>query len=202
MHLKKRNSTWHLSDPSYMRAGFGGDGQGECQICGGCLHNLITLSPIPQNLGVTDISSLSLQTCLSCLGWEEQASALFYEHDSSGAPRGLNPSKLKITPQFSATSLLPCEVTICPTPRRWIWQDWALSNNRENLNRLGGHPAWIQNADYLNCPHCNRRMRHLLQLDSELPTSGGGGWLWGSGGCCYVEWCDNCKVSGFQWQCT
>lgn len=202
VHQKKRNPTWRLSTPSSLSATFGGNGGNECQICGGFLHNLITLSPIPPNIGVSEMPSLSLQTCLSCLGYEEHAATLFYEHDVSGAPRSLNLLNVKATPKFPATSLLRCDVTVCPTPQRWFWQDWALSNSRENLNRLGGHPAWIQNADYLTCPKCNRRMRHLLQLDSELPTSDGRQWLWGSGGCCYVEWCDTCKVSGFQWQCT
>jgi hypothetical protein len=45
-------------------------------------------------------------------------------------------------------------------------------------------------------------MQHLLQLDSHLPASESREWLWGSGGSCYVGWCDHCKVSGFMWQCT
>ena len=45
-------------------------------------------------------------------------------------------------------------------------------------------------------------MTALLQLDSDLPTADGGEWLWGSGGIGYVSWCDDCAISGAQWQCT
>lgn len=201
-HMKQRNATWHLPASGLPPAVFGGEGLGACRACGGALHNLITLPSVPPNFGVTRMASLSLQTCLSCLGWEDDCSSLFYQHDASGLPTGLNGPKAKIKPQFPAKPLLRTEVTLCPTPHRWAWQDWGMSNNRENLNRIGGHPAWIQDANYLRCPKCDRRMHHLLQLDSELPITGGGGWLWGSGGCGYVGWCDDCKVSGIQWQCT
>ena len=200
VHLVRRNPTWHLPQSDYSPATFGGDGCQNCQICGGMLHNLITLQDVPPGIGVTGMGALSLQTCLSCLGWEQPA--LFYEHDDQGFPCGVNEVKRKLKPQFPAVPLLPATVTLCATPRRWRWQDWALSNNRENLSRIGGYPAWIQGPDYLFCPKCKTRMSHLMQLDSEFPTLDGKNWLWGSGGCCYVEWCDSCKVSGFQWQCT
>lgn len=202
VHLVKRNPTWHLRESDFSPATFGGDGNGDCQICGGMLHNIIALPNVPPGIGVTEMGALSLQTCLSCLGYEHEAGVLFYEHDELGFPCGINGSRQKVKPQFPAVPLKPARVTLCATPRRWAWQDWAVSNNRENLNRIGGFPGWVQGPDYLLCPKCKTRMSHLMQLDSELPTSDGQDWLWGSGGCCYVGWCDNCKASGFQWQCT
>jgi hypothetical protein len=94
------------------------------------------------------------------------------------------------------------EVRPVETPRRWRWQDWALSNGRENLNRVGGEPCWVQSAEYFDCPTCGSLMSFLMQLDSDLPTEDGGEWLWGSGGIGYGFWCDRCKVSAFLWQCT
>lgn len=87
-------------------------------------------------------------------------------------------------------------------PRRWFWQAWGCSNSRENLNRVGGEPSWIQDAEYPSCPSCDKLMPYLFQLDSDLPTAGGGEWLWGSGGIAYGFWCDGCRISGVIWQCT
>jgi hypothetical protein len=68
-------------------------------------------------------------------------------------------------------------VRLDETPRQWRWQDWGLSNGRENLNRVGGEPCWVQSAEYPCCPICKGLMRFLMQLDSDLPTGDGGEWL-------------------------
>jgi hypothetical protein len=39
-------------------------------------------------------------------------------------------------------------------------------------------------------------------LDSDLPTEDGREWHWGSGGICYVFWCNACRISATTWQCT
>ena len=106
------------------------------------------------------------------------------------------------SPEFPAEALEQCFATIVKTPQRWFWQDWALSNSRENLNRIGGEPCWIQDAEYPTCPRCTTTMKFLFQLDSHLPTSDEGEWLWGSGGLCYGFWCNPCRVSAYLWQCT
>jgi hypothetical protein len=178
----------------------GGEAPGTCLSCGDRLDRLLDLDPVPDGLGVTGLRRLGLATCLSCLGWEQQIA--FYVHQSDGDANGIGDAHPPVTPEFPAEPLLETEVRLAATPARWSWQDWALSNGRENLHRLGGEPTWIQNADYPACPLCGRTMTHLLQLDSELRTVDGSSWLWGSGGIAYVAWCDSCKVSATQWQCT
>ena len=179
---------------------FGGLVDGECSLCGDRLHRLIELGPIPSGLGVTKIPRIELATCLSCLGWERQP--LFYRHDQTGRPEDIGYQVVKVQPRFPVGPLKETGAHIAVTPHRWRWQDWALSNSRENLTRLGGEPSWVQDAEYPNCPDCGETMRHLHQLDSDLPTADGDEWQWGSGGIAYVSWCDDCKVSGVLWQCT
>ncbi|QOY88771.1 DUF1963 domain-containing protein [Paludibaculum fermentans] len=178
---------------------FGGEGTGECRRCHQRLVNLLTLTPVPPGLGVTGLDQLSLQVCFSCL----DLGVLFYEHDNHGSTRE---SALTVREGVGRVencgSLRQTPVGLIRTPERWKWQDWALSNSRENLNRLGGHPAWIQNAEYPACPQCRQTMIHLLQLDSDLPMENGSEWWWGSGGCGYVSWCDQCKISAVQCQFT
>jgi hypothetical protein len=202
IHLVKRHATWNLGHENCWSARFGGLGSSECGSCGQPLHHLLTLNTGLDQVGISRLSSVSFETCLSCLGWEQDAGTLFYEHDAHGYPRSLKINDPQLSPRFPASPLRETAVAIAITPARYRWQDWALANSRENLNRIGGHPCWIQGAAYIECPCCEKTMSFCFQLDSELPCGEDGTWLWGSGGCCYVSWCDDCQVSGFQWQCT
>jgi hypothetical protein len=105
-------------------------------------------------------------------------------------------------PEFPANGLKEVDVLLARSPHRWRWQDWALSNGRESLHRVGGHPTWVQSVDYPQCPDWGARMKALLHLDSELPTVDGEEWDWGSGGICYVFCCSRCSVTASLWQCT
>src|SRR6185436_2099056 len=97
-----------------------------------------------------------------------------------------------VDPEFPSGPIKETTVRLHVTPDRWRWQDWGLSNSRENLNRLCGYPSWIQSAEYPVCSICQERMRFVLQLDSDLPAADGSEWMWGSGGLCYAFWCDQC----------
>lgn len=199
--LERVHPTWRLgSAPDLPPLRFGGHAEGRCSSCGGRLHRLLGLDPVPDGLAVAALRRLELATCLSCLGWER--TPLFYRHGEGGEPEDIGHDGPRTQPRFPVGPLREAEVRLAITPRRWRWQDWALSNSRENLNRVGGEPCWVQDAEYPGCPACGEPMGHLMQLDSDLPTAAGDEWLWGSGGIGYVSWCDRCKVSGFLWQCT
>lgn len=182
---------------------FGGSGTSDCHGCGGALHHILTMESTMKAAGVTGLSRLSLQMCISCFLNADYAVPLFYRHDAGGSPSEIAVRPERGAPQHVEPPLKPARVFLIPIPARWRWQEWGASNGWENLNRIGGHPAWIQSSDYLECPDCHQLMTHLMQLDSDLPSeTAGPEVLWGGGGICYVSWCDCCKVSGFQWQCT
>lgn len=197
--LARIHPTWRLS-ASTQAIPFGGISTNRCSLCGEKLHRLLVLDPVPAGLGITRLTRLEFATCLSCLGWERQP--LFYLHDQGGCPSNVGYEGPAVKPEFPVGPLKETEIRLAETPRRWYWQDWALSNSRENLNRIGGEPCWVQDADYPHCPLCQKLMTYLMQLDSDLPSVDMGEWLWGSGGIAYGLWCDDCKVSGFLWQCT
>ncbi len=197
--LERIHPTWKLR-ASTQSVQIGGVSTNRCSLCGETLHRLILLEPLPTGLGITRMPRLELATCLSCLGWTKQP--LFYRHDQYGCPTSVGYDGPAVKPQFPVGPLKGTETKLAETPRRWYWQDWALSNSRENLNRIGGEPCWIQDAEYPHCPLCQKIMPYLMQLDSDLPMDEEREWLWGSGGICYGFWCDQCKVSGFFWQCT
>lgn len=197
--LVEKHPTWRLQSNAPI-AQFGGNSNSECKRCKGKLHRLIGFEPIPDEIVISGLSGLELAVCLSCLGWEEER--MFFKHDDAGQPEHSFCDGEVSDPQYPVGPLKEATVTLAQTPRRWYWQDWGLSNSRENLHRIGGEPCWVQDADYLSCPSCERTMDFLMQLDSDLPTADGDEWLWGSGGIGYVFWCDACKVSGYLWQCT
>jgi hypothetical protein len=196
--IRENHPSWRLSSTS-VGMKFGGSAQGLCSVCGKELHHLITFEPIPGDLSVTNLERLELVTCLSCLGWEQEQ--LFYKHSHLGKPQNIGDISSFVVPEFPATPFQPTVVYLARTPKRWKWQNDALSNNRENLHRVGGEPSWIQNADYPKCPECNKQMMFLMQLASDLPATDGSEWIWGDSGICYTFWCDRCKVSGHLWQC-
>jgi len=192
--------TWKLPAEPGMPAGFGGLAAGRCPSCEGQLHRLLHLPAIPADLGVSRCPALDLAACLKCLGWS--ISTMFFRHGSDGhitASIGQPDTETGFDPE--PDPLPATKVNLAATPARWRQQDWALSNGRENLNRLGGEPTWIQNPSYPQCPSCRRRMHFLAQLDS-LDFADGSQWLWGSGGIAYILWCDPCRISAVLWQCT
>lgn len=177
--------TWAPLERGTGRYRVGGRGTTSCARCGIALDHLLTLSPVPRGMGVGDLAQLELATCLSCLAEE---GALSYRHDEHGRPRDLphpNPPASSIG-RMDVSPLPETTVALADMGARRRWQAVGASNGRENLNRLGGHPSWVQYAAYHPCPVCNRTMRFLLQLDvDELNPDGLG----------YVLWCDDCKVS-------
>jgi hypothetical protein len=196
-HLVKRHPTWRGAEASLSTPHtFGGVGSHNCSACGELGHNLISLLQIPEQLPITSLQTVRFETCLSCLGWE--VPRMFYQHTPNGSIAPIGYTGSRIVPKFPAEPFKETQMHLAVTPRRWRWQDWAVTNSRQNLNRFGGHPCWVQNSDYLQCPLCSETMSFLFQLDSDMPA----GFLWGSGGICYVQWCDRCKVSGLFWQCT
>ena len=124
------------------------------------------------------------------LGYEGEI--VFYEHDAQGMPRRIgNRTQVEYVQD---EPIKECEVVLAPTPARWTAQDWGMSNNRQNLARIGGEPS---------CPICGEKMEFLMQLDSELPSCEQSGEVYfGSGGILYVFWCERTRVSGFFMQCT
>ncbi|MCD8213421.1 MAG: hypothetical protein LUC34_05170 [Campylobacter sp.] len=189
---KDKHPTWNLT-PLPHKYKFGGVLQSDER--NPFLH-IITFDKIPSGLGVS-LGSLTLGAHTTQMN---EGATLFYEHDECGMPRLMGESK--VSGDFVDVPIAPCEVSLAPTPPRWLKQDWGTSNARENLFRLGGMPCWIQSAEVLQCPKCGKTMKFLMQLDTDLPCEDGSELYFGSGGICYVLWCDECRVSAFLYQCT
>jgi len=162
-------------------------------------YHVITFHQIPNGLNITEVEQLTLGVHIRELN---EWGALFYQHDPKGIPAKIHVGKENEINIYTDKAIKETFVTFADTPKRWEIQSWGSSNSRENLFRLGGEPAWIQSAEVLTCPVCNGKMDFLMQLDSDLPDNDGGELMFGSGGICYIFWCDRSKVSGYVMQCT
>ncbi len=194
IHLsKKQHPTWNLEtdETKYKFGGILEDDDNNPFI------HLVTFDKIPYGLKISGLSSLTLGIHIRELN---ECGAVFYQHDNFGKP-----SKIGEIKDIEICLDLPIketEISFAETPNRWAFQNWGSSNSRENLFRLGGEPTWIQSAEVLVCPISNEKMDFLMQLDTDLPDIENGEVYFGSGGICYVFWCDKTKVSGFIMQCT
>lgn len=189
--------TWSTRTNVVADTAFGGQLASSCAHCAEPLHRLLD---IPVGALPAARSALTLATCLSCVGWADHV--LYLAHDAAGAPVALGGAGSPSKPEFPMHPLRATRVELVRADERWRRQDWALSNSRENLHRVGGAPTWIQGAEYPDCFNCRKPMPFVAQLDSELPTLDGEELMWGSGGICYAFFCAECRISATLWQCT
>lgn len=190
--LRARQSSWPARSGSsgsrHLVSGFTGR---PCPKCGHPLHRLLRLDPVPAGLGISSQDRVEFLWCpgLACAGgW-------YARHGADGTP-----AEITVAPGPPGEDLGSMEdwfiaeapVDLVRLGERWRRQDWALSNGRENLHRVGGAPTWIQYADYRDCPDCARTMRAVAQIAVED--------LWDAEGMCYLQWCDDCAVSAVVYQ--
>jgi hypothetical protein len=185
--------TWAATGEVAGRGRFGGSIRQLCKVCGRPLCRLLALDECPSSF----LGPAEFVTCLSCLVWSE--GILYFAH-GGGAISPAGPEVTPREPEWPADAFPEVPVNFVRSAPRWRYQDWALSNSRENLNRLGGEPTWIQNPQFPSCPECGERMPFTMQLDS-LEIEGTPGWLWGSGGILYAFWCSRDSISATfcQW---
>lgn len=169
---------------------FGGTLNLPCPRCQATLGHIITLNPIPKGLGITGLHQLTLGFCLNCVGMGINVKELlFYRHNEIGAIISIGFLGTPTSLIYSFSPLQETKVYLVDAGPRWKW------NSRTYLHRIGGHPTWIQDASYPNCPVCQQTMRFILQLDSGLLDSNGQERMWDDTGMVYAFWCNECKIS-------
>ena len=128
-----------------------------CPSCGGVLHHLITIDPIPHGLGMSRASRRS-QWRSACPAWDGSRRRYFTTARRGGpAPRhrSFRRGRKAAVPRRTA-SCRPL-VHLVKTPPRWRWQDWArVQRAREPPPRRWDFPCWIQSAAHPDCPAVRR----------------------------------------------
>ena len=79
----------------------------------------------------------------------------------------------------------------------WGWLAEGVATAAEG-DKLGGWPAWVQDAGHPSCPRCDRRMVFVFQVDSEHNVP----FMFGDAGCGHITQCPEHKeVVAFAWAC-
>ncbi|WP_148046373.1 hypothetical protein [Halostreptopolyspora alba] len=193
--LRAHQSSWPVASQRDPQALTSGCIDLACPRCRKRLHRLLYLPSVPPDVGVTSRARVEFVWCAECGPYTEVS---YVRHDADGAPADLAMTFV-VDPPERQPGLEPADEAIPATgvelvrlEQRWWWQDWAISNDRENLHRVGGEPTWIQDPDYPSCPDCADTMIAAGQVNVAD--------LWDFEGMCYLMWCDQCAISGVVYQ--
>ena len=85
-----------------------------------------------------------------------------------------------VGPREPIDPFIQTQVGLSSFGERWRLQDWATSNDRENLHPVGGEPTWIQDPTSPPCPDCAEAMAAIGQIAVED--------LWNGEGITYLMW--------------
>jgi hypothetical protein len=191
--LRRRQPSWPVNTAARRQHLTSGFLDQACLACTQRLHRLLRLDPVPAGIGVTSRGRVEFGWCPNCHPYTGTGYAC---HAPDGAPEpfavGSGNDLVREPESFEDRLIRETRVELVQLDERWRQQDWALSNGRENLHRVGGEPTWIQNADYSVCPGCARTMRAVGQIAVED--------LWNAEGICYLLWCDQCAISAVVYQ--
>jgi hypothetical protein len=133
-----------------------------------------------------------------CAGCSPFTRATYIRHGQDGAPVEVSldfviePADQYPAGELESWFIPETSVELVTLGQRWRRQDWALSNDRQNLHRVGGEPTWIQNPGYPACPGCATTMNSAGQIAVAD--------LWHGEGICYLHWCDTCALSAVVYQ--
>lgn len=191
--LRRSQSSWPVNAGTGQRHLTSGFLDQACPACNRQLHRLLRLDPVPAGFDITSRSRVEFAWCPQCTTFTD---AGYARHASDGTPEPFQVSPsgdLGPEPESAEDWFIPeTSVELVRLDQRWWQQDWALSNARENLHRVGGEPTWIQSADYPVCPGCAQTMSAVGQIAV--------GDLWDAEGICYLLWCDPCAISAVVYQ--
>jgi hypothetical protein len=189
--LRAHESSWPAASQTDAQALTSGYLDRACPHCQQQLHRLLRLASVPPGIGINSCERVEFVWCAWCGPY---ADVSYVRHDSNGTPVDVVMTFVidPPDPEPEDWSIPATEVELIRLDQRWWQQDWALSNDRENLHRIGGEPTWIQAAHYPSCPHCGDRMISAGQISIAD--------LWDGEGICYLMWCDQCATSGVIYQ--
>ncbi|MGF6355164.1 hypothetical protein ABIE27_003078 [Paenibacillus sp. 4624] len=177
-----------------------------CPWCGSSFISLMNLHVKHPSLQSVHWNSpqLDVHTCLVCSSY----SVVYMEMDAEGKPiwskHNMKPDgfddidveEIRVDVSGLVSSTLDDSVQrrlfhIAPKPRQpFHGSEWAME---PSLSQVGGHPGWVQDADYPSCPACSVTMKAIGQLDGEMIQENGEGVY-------YMFGCEPCQMTAVSYQ--
>ncbi|OMF63492.1 DUF1963 domain-containing protein [Paenibacillus sp. FSL R5-0766] len=167
-----------------------------CPWCGNALTTLISLDV--KHPALKDVSwhaqQLQIQTCVICSSY----GVVYMELDAAGEPlwsshnvmpMGMDEIDLDDYGKFAPD--VGQQFRIANASRHAFHaSEWAME---PSLSQVGGHPGWVQDAEYPTCPSCSTRMKAVAQLDwGEVEEYGEGMY--------YMFICEPCQMTAVSYQ--
>lgn len=137
-----------------------------CQWCKRkltALMDVVTTHPSLAYLGLST-ERLQVATCEHCGGF----STIYMELDQQGEPVW---SRFNQKPDYlpnwddedSSVTVEAAKLTLTSEPHSpYYAATWTLT---QQDSQIGGHPSWVQDADFPYCPCCAQRMQFIGQMD-------------------------------------
>jgi hypothetical protein len=154
-------------------------------LCKFCKNNLTTVFETKIRLKVIPFSTCLLCSCYEPFFMKIDVENNSHWHDANKKWEHLDRFDNVIEKIKQDTLKITSEKR---KPEYTISQFVAISKSQ-----IGGYPTWVQDADYLNCPDCNQKMMYVGQIDMEDFEDY-------SEGIYYFHYCENCKITGTNYQ--
>ncbi|MCG7377850.1 DUF1963 domain-containing protein [Paenibacillus sp. ACRSA] len=137
---------------------------------------------------------LQVQTCMSCSCY----GVVYMEMSAEGEPVWSTHNVMPMgVDEIDAEDHDPFTLDTAPhyhiatKPRNpYHGSEWA---NEPSLSQIGGHPGWVQDAEYATCPSCSTRMKAVGQVNGEELAEYGEGMY-------YMLLCEPCQMTAVTYQ--
>ena len=160
---------------------FGGLSEDKCPQCGTKYVDVLVLDGKDERLSFLGIDGkIKVKTCMNCLPWEKYMLCKYEEDGESKVIKKEcdcceEPEEDWDTKKQFVLSKKPVAKYLC--------SDWESS-------AIGGMPTYIDDAQYVICPECGKRMEHVAQLGEQYTEYGN----------IYVQICKKCKLIATLYQ--
>ena len=160
-----------------------------CPWCGLALTNLLVYSA--GALGADEVvpDRLQVLTCEVCTAFGVVYGSLDAQGTSRWSDSNVRPRL--VPPDAARWGRLPTNALTPTNPRPPLFA--ADPSLPTTFSQLGGHPAWVQDAEYPRCPGCTKTMLFLGQIEhSEIERRAEGTF--------YAFVCPGCKTTATNYQ--
>lgn len=154
--------------------------------CPFCNNHLIAVFEIPINSGSHNVQ---FTTCLLCSNYEP----VFMKVGERGECKWWE-KNIKSGISIPDIELVPIEQNVLKISTEQKKAEYTISQFIPlSKSQIGGFPTWIQDAEHLTCPLCKEKMQYVGQIDMEDVQDY-------SEGIYYFHYCDDCKITGTNYQ--